>query len=479
MSQRLTALDASFLYMDSRSTPMHVGTVSVFSRPAEGFDHERLVRLIRMRLAYVPRYRQRLKSVPFGLARPVWVDDTEFDVTFHVRRSALPKPGSREQLEELVGRIMSRPLDPTRPLWEMTLVEGLADESFAIVTKTHEALVDGFAALDLATAILDSTADADPGLIDAWAAQREPTGAELLTEALTQLATSPRLAMEAAQSAVTTIASSVGGVLSTVKDAAVAAVSVPRATGHLPLNVEIGEQRRFMTVDLALDDLKAIRKLHGGSVNDAVLAVITGALREWLISRGVPVLSGMTLRAVVPISTKHGDEAAQVSAFLVDLPVGEPKAVMRIEQITYQTSRIKESGNLLGADAILGLAGFAPPTLHALGARLASRLSSRMYNISITNVPGPQQARYAAGAPMTASYPVMPLAPQQALSLGLTSYQGRVFVGLNADRDAIRDLPVIATGLHAAVNELRDGVSRHLRPIRDEAHRRAQQTGSG
>lgn len=469
MSQRLTALDASFLYMDSRATPMHVGTVSVFARPAEGFDHERLVRLIRRRLAYVPRYRQRLKEVPFGVARPVWVDDTDFDVTFHVRRSALPKPGSREQLEELVGRIMSRPLDPTRPLWEMTLVEGLADESFAIVTKTHEALIDGFAALDLSQAILDSSAEAELGAVEAWQPQREPTGAELLTEALTQLATSPRLLAETAQGAVTGVASSVGGVLASVKDAALAAISVPRATSHLPLNVPIGEQRRFMTVDLALDDLKEIRAMHGGSVNDAVLAVVAGALREWLISRGVPVLSGMSLRAVVPISTKQGSDDAQVSAFLVDLPVGEPKAVMRLQQIAYQTARIKDGGQLVGADAILGLAGFAPPTLHALGARLASRLSSRMYNIAITNVPGSQQPRYAAGARMTASYPVMPLSQQQALSLGLTSYDGRVFVGLNADRDAVRDLPIIATALHAAVNELRDGVSRHLRPVRDDA----------
>lgn len=468
MSQRMTALDASFLYMDSRSTPMHVGTVSIFARPKGGFDHERLIGLIRKRLAYVPRYRQRLKAVPFGLARPVWVDDIAFDVSFHVRRSALPKPGSREQLDELVGRIMSRPLDPTRPLWEMTLVEGLADESFAIVTKTHEALVDGFAALDLAQAILDSTPDADPGLADAWAAQREPTGAELLTEALTQLATSPRMAAEALQATVSSVAESVGGVVSAAKDAAVAVFNVPRATSDLPLNVTIGEQRRFMTVDLSLDDLKAIRTQHGGSVNDAVLAVISGALREWLISRGVPVLSGMSLRAVVPISTKQGNDPAQVSAFLIDLPVGEPGAVMRMQQVSYQTARIKESGHLLGADAILGLAGFAPPTLHALGARLASRLSSRMYNIAITNVPGPQQARYAAGARMSASYPVMPLAPQQALSMGLTSYQGKVFVGLNADRDAIRDLPLIATALHTAVNELRNGVSRHLRPVRDD-----------
>ena len=351
----------------------------------------------------------------------------------------------------------------------MTLVEGLADESFAIVTKTHEALVDGFAALDLSQAILDASADADQGAIDAWVAQREPSGAELLTEALTQLATSPRLVVETAQAAVGGIASSVGGVLSSVKDAALAAVSVPRAATDLPLNVPIGEQRRFMTVDLDLADLKEIRALHGGSVNDAVLAVVAGALREWLVSRGVPVLSGMSLRAVVPISTKQGTDDAQVSAFLVDLPVGEPKAVMRLQQISYQTARIKDSGQLLGADAILGLAGFAPPTLHALGARLASRLSSRMYNIAITNVPGSQQPRYAAGARMTASYPVMPLAQQQALSLGLTSYDGRVFVGLNADRDAMRDLPVIATGLRAAVNELRDGVGRHLRPVRDDA----------
>lgn len=473
MPQRMSALDASFLYMETASTPMHVGTVSIFARPEGGFDHEQLVRLIRSRLAYVPRYRKRLKQVPFGIARPVWVDDVDFDVTYHVRRSALPRPGTREQLEELVGRLMGRPLDPMRPLWEMTLVEGLADDAFAIVTKSHEALIDGLAAMDISQAILDTSADAKAGSVDAWLPAREPSSAELLSEAVTQLATSPAIALDAARSTIGGIASgvsgAVGGVASSIasraRDVAIAALGMPRATADLPMNVPIGQQRRFAMVDLPLDELKAVRAKRGGSVNDVVLAVVTGAVREWLLSRGHPLTAGETLRAVVPISTGAAQPgaSAQVSAFLLDLPIGEPRATVRFDRITFQTARLKDSAQLLGADAILGIAGFAPPTLHALGARLASRLSSRVYNLAITNVPGPQEPRFASGARLVASYPVMPLAAYQALSVGLTSYDGTVFVGINADRDAVRDLPVLSGALALSLAELSDG--RHLRPI--------------
>lgn len=471
MAERVSALDASFVYMESPTTPMHVGTVAICQPGPDGLDHERLVRLIRSRLAYVPRYRQRLKHVPLGLARPVWVDDLHFDVTYHVRRSALPKPGSREQLDELVGRLMGRPLDLTRPLWELYLIEGLADGSIAIVAKSHESMIDGFAAMDLLQVILDPEPGGAAATPDVWRPAPEPTGAELVSEALTQTFTSP---VELVQSVVNTAGealASVGGVAGAVRDGVRAMLKMARPPVSCPLNVPIGEHRRFATVDLDLAEVKEIRAKHGGTVNDVVLAIIAGAMREWLQSRAMPPAAGRIMRVVVPISTApqgDGEHAASVSAFLVDLPVGEPDPLMRLRHVTFQTAQWREHAALLGADALVNIAGFGPATMHALGARLASTLSNRLYNLAVTNVPGPQEARFIGGSRLIASYPAVPLAAGQALSIGITSYEGRLFVGLLGDRDAMSDLPMVVECIRSSINELSAGRARtetHLRAV--------------
>ncbi len=481
MPSRMSALDASFLFMEDESTPMHAGGVAIFTPPPEGFDHERLVRLIRQRIPFVPRYRQRVREVPFGLARPVWVDDERFDVTYHVRRSALPRPGSRAQLDELVARLMTRPLDRSRPLWEMYLVEGLDDGSFAIVSKSHQALVDGLSAVDIAQVMLDPTPETAIVAGEVWRPRPEPTDLELLASAFSELATRPASAIEAVRSTISETASGAAQVAQGAIGLLGAAFAMARMPGPSPLNVSIGGQRRFATVDLPLSDLKRVRAEFGGTINDAVLAVVCGALRSWLMTRGASVNHGSVLRALLPISVavpgNSSDDAGgnRVTATLVDLPVGEADPAIRLQQISYQLAQLEEGGQFVGADAIVNIAGFGPPTLHALGARVGSTLSRKVYNLVVTNVPGPQRPLYAAGSKMTAAYPVVPLTKGQALSIGLISYDGGVYFGLYADRDALPDLDVFVSCLREAMDELLARVER-TRPTLRSVHGHAERS---
>lgn len=483
MPTRMSAIDASFLFMETPSTPMHAGGVAVFRPPAGGFDHERLVRLIRQRLPFVPRYRQRVRDVPFGVARPVWVDDERFDVTYHVRRSALPKPGTRAQLNELVARLMSRPLDRSRPLWEMYLVEGLDDGCFAIISKSHQALVDGLSAVDIAQVMLDATEEPADVPADTWRPRPEPTDVELLSHAFTELATRPAAAIDAVTGTAADLGRTAAHMGERVAGMLTAALAVARPSVASPLNVPIGEQRRFATVDLSLVDLKRVRDHLGGTLNDTIIAVIAGALRSWLQARGVPVAQGDVLRAMLPISVAVPSVASghaggnRVSATLVELPVGEPDPAVRLRHISYQLAEQEESSHFVGADAIVNIAGFGPPTLHALGARVGSTMSSRLYNLVITNVPGPQRPLYAAGSRMLAAYPCVPLTANQALSIGLISYDGGVYLGLYADRDALPDLDLLAACLDESRDELLarcDQSARALRVV--DGRRRARGT---
>ena len=466
MPDRLSSLDASFLYLEEATTAMHVGSVMVFHPPDDGFDYDRLVRLVSTRIAYVPRYRQRVRAVPGHLANPVWVDDEDFDVTYHVRRSALPRPGSDEQLEEFVARIQPRPLDRDRPLWEVYLVEGLAHGRFAIVTKSHQALVDGINAVDIAHVILDGDPDREEPVTDTWRPTREPSDIELVTEALVDAVRRPSQILETVRGGVADIRAVGGRVVGALGAvASTVARTAARPAPTTPLNAEIGEARRYCMVGTDLDDYRKVRaRLARGvhsddvTVNDVVLATITGALRSWLLTRGEAVHNATTVRAMVPVSVYDASDLTRlgnrVTACFVDLPVGEPSASMRLHQIAFAMRQQMEGGQAVGAESLAGLAGFAPPTLHSLGARLGSAMSRRLFNVVITNVPGPQQPLYAADARMLSSYPVMPLARGQALSIGLTSYDGGVYYGLNADRDAMPDVDVLGQCIVDSLAEL-------------------------
>ena len=458
MTDRLSALDVSFLYMETPTTAMHVGGVAVFEPPADGFDYERLVQLISQRIGLVPRYRQKVRWVPGHLANPVWVDDPEFDVTYHVRRSALPKPGNDAQLRDLVGRLQSRQLDRNRPLWEIYLVEGLENGRVAIVTKTHHAMVDGVSAVDIGTVILDLEPTPRDVPDDDWSPSREPSSLGLVTGAVTDFLAKPSGALDTARAAVVDIRETAGKVVSVAGGMLASARTIAKQAPSSPLNVPIGEQRRFGMAATSLDDYKRVRKAHGGTVNDVVLATVAGALRTWLLTRGESVTPTSTVRAMVPVSVRSenqkGDLGNRVSSYFVDLPVGEQSAVVRLHQVSYAMKGHKESGAAVGAEALVQLSGFAPPTIHSLAARTASTLTRRLFNLVVTNVPGPQFPLYAAGARMLAMYPVVPLAKNQTVSIGLTSYDGGVYYGLNADRDALSDVDVLASCIEESLAEL-------------------------
>ncbi|WP_336080841.1 WS/DGAT/MGAT family O-acyltransferase [Nocardia sp. SSK8] len=464
MITRLTPQDASFYRLESSSNPIHIGSLAILRNTAPGvdgpvLDYERLIDLVESRLPLVPRYRRKVREIPLAMGRPVWVEDSRFDISYHIRRSALPGPGSDEQLYDLVARLASRPLDQGRPLWEMYLIEGLSDGRAAVFTKSHSALVDGDTALEIGHVILDNSPLPRVLADDAWRAPREPTDVELLAGALSQLAAQPREAYGVVRDA----GSSAFGVVRGTRMAMQAAANAVRAaTSGAPdslLNTRTSRSRRFDVVRTDLEDYRTIRRHFDCSINDTVLAVVTGALRNWLLSRNEALVESTNLRAVVPMSVYvDGDNqltpASEVSSFLIDLPVGEPNPTMRLSHISHATDAAGRARKRVRARTLVHLAGFAPASLHAMSVRAASTFADNTFNLVITNAPGPQTAMYIGGARMLEMYPVSPLLRNQTLNFGLTSYDGQVFYGLNADRDAMADIDVLAASVHESMEEL-------------------------
>jgi diacylglycerol O-acyltransferase len=453
----------AFLANESASAPMHNATLEIFAPSADGFDYDKLLAMIADRIAFVPRYRQRIRTVPGRVANPIWVDDHDFDLTFHVRRSALPRPGSMEQLRELVARIMSRRLDRNRPLWEVYLVEGLEDGRFAILSKSHLILVDGISTVDLGQVLLDVGPQPRDTVQDPWRPGREPSQPALFAEAVSENARHPERVVEAVRGNVEALWRSVG----TAGRAALTAGSVltgRRPTPESPIHAELSEQRRFVTLRTNLEDYRRVRRVHGGTVNDVILATVTGGLRAWLMTRGESVHGSRSLKAMVPMSVFDSDLeptslGSQVTGHLVTLPVGESSPVVRLHQVSYAFKAHKETGLAVGADRLADVAGFAPTTFHALGSRVAAAEQRRGFDLVVTNVPGPQFPLYAAGAQMVESYPVQPLLPGHAVAVGVTSYDGCVYLGITADRDAVPDVDVLGQCLEEALSELVDSSS--------------------
>lgn len=456
MVQRMSSLDASFLYLEHAETPMHVGSVLVFEAP--GFSYEELLDHVASRIELVPRYRQRVREIPLRMYRPVWVDDDDFDLTAHVRRTSIARPGTREQLDELAARLFSRPLDRARPLWEMYLIEGLEGDRVALVTKTHQAMIDGLATVDIDQVLLDREPAPMSQPTVQWTPRSEPGDLELMLSAVNDTLTDRALALDTARKAIGDVSHLAGAVLSGAWNLATAAAHIARPIDSSPLNVPITQARSLATADLRLERLKRIRRVFGVSLNDVALAVIAGGLRSWLLSRGKGVTGAYELRALVPMSTRRDDPETQnnVSAFLVGIPVGEPDPVVRLRRISYELAQLKDVGQLLGADAMISIAGFGPPTLHALGARIGARLTKRVYNLVITNAPGPQRPLYLGTTRLLASYPFVPLTDHQALGVGVTSYDGGVHLGLTAATAALPDLAELMSCLADALDELQD-----------------------
>ena len=466
MVNRLTTQDAAFYFLEAGSTPMHVGSLGIFRQPGTGIDHNELLRLVEERLSLVPRYRQKVREVVLGLARPVWVDDRDFDITYHVRRSALPKPGSAEQLNDLIARLISRPLDNTRPLWEMYLVEGLADDRFAIFTKSHSALVDGDTALEISQVLFDPQEKRLPGAEELWMPAPPPSDLNLLIGALADLVTSPGEGVARARAALGDVTTSMTEAVSAVGKVAAVVRTAAQVAPNSPLNAPISRSRRLSVAKTPLNDYRRIRAKYGCEINDVILTVVTGALRNWLLSRGEPVTEASVVRAMVPMSVyidgpdspdvEDPQAPGHVSSFLIDLPVGEPNAVVRLSHVAHATEAFARQGRRVTAQTMVKMSGFAPATLHAMSARAASSLSQRMFNLMITNAPGPQFPLYIGGARMEEMYPVSPLLKNQTLSIALTSYDGNVYYGLNADRDAMSDVDVVRSLLFESLEELTD-----------------------
>ncbi|QUR66640.1 WS/DGAT/MGAT family O-acyltransferase [Mycobacterium spongiae] len=464
MVTRLSTADASFYRLENTATPMYVGSLSILRNPRAGLSYETLLATVEQRLPQIPRYRQKVREVKLGLARPVWIDDRDFDITYHVRRSALPSPGSDEQLHELIARLAARPLDKSRPLWEMYLVEGLAKNRIAIYTKSHQALINGMAALEIGHVIADRTRRPPPFPEDIWIPERDPGTTRLVLGAVADWVMGPGTQAQAVGSAIAGLATSSVQLAEAGRRVLDVARTVARGTApSSPLNATVSRNRRFTVARGRLEDYRAVRARYDCDINDVVLAVVTGALGDWLMSRGVAVSSTATVRAMAPLpvyaedqlaSAGPGQAISQVTPFLVDLPVGEGNAVVRLSQIAHATESNPTAASLVDARTIVTLSGFAPPTLHAMGIRVATSFSARLFNLLITNAPGAQSQMYIAGTKLLETYSVPPLLHNQALAISVTSYNGMLYYGINADRDAMSDVDLLPSLLSQSLDEL-------------------------
>lgn len=469
MVTRLSASETSFYRLENSATPMYVGSLSVLRRPRTGLSYETLLSTVEQRLPQIPRYRQKVREVTMGLARPVWIDDRDFDITYHVRRSALPSPGSDEQLHDLIGRLAARPLDKSRPLWEMYLVEGLAKNRVALYTKTHQALIDGTAP-EIGQVIADRTRRPPTFPEDIWVPGRDPGNTRLLMGAIADWVSRPGAQWQTVRSGIGELAGDAEVLLDVGRRVLEVARTIARGTApSSPLNTRVSRQRRFTVARGSLEDYRKVHARYDCNVNDVVLAVIAGALRNWLLSRGEGVTSTETVRVMAPMAVYPDDDfglsslahvVSRVAPFLLDLPVGEPNAVVRLSQIAHATEAHPTPTRLVDARTIVTLSGFAPPTLHAMGVRVAAgfpRSSRRAFNLLITNAPGAQSQMYIAGTKLLESYAVPPLMHHQAMAIGVTSYNGMLYFGINADREAMSDVDMLPDLLNQALEELLDG----------------------
>jgi diacylglycerol O-acyltransferase / wax synthase len=452
---RLTAVDASFLAQEGRDAHMHIGAVTIFEGPPPAFRE--FANHVRGRLHCVPRYRQKLAVPPLETGRPLWVDDPNFNLEYHVRHTALPEPGSESQLRALAARIHSQQLDRNKPLWELWLVQGLEDGRFALISKTHHALVDGVAGVDLATVLLDlgPVPQELPHEGEPWVPQPEPSAASLAARGLRGLARTPFSLAGRALDAATRPTTSLNATREAVEGLGAVTWAILNPAPDTPLNVSIGPHRRLCFVRSELSDFRLVKNTFGGTVNDVVLSVVAGGLRRWLQSRGVST-EELELRALVPVSIRsrdeHGALGNRIVAMRGPLPVYVEDPVARLHVVRQAMNGLKESKQALGAEVIAGLQGFAPPTILAQASRI--NFSTRLFNLLVTNIPGPQFPLYILGREMLDLFPVAFLPRDHALAVAIMSYNGGIDFGLLGDYDAMRDLDAFGAMLEESRDEL-------------------------
>jgi diacylglycerol O-acyltransferase / wax synthase len=456
---RLSAIDVSFLTNESSTSHMHVGGIAIFEGPPPAYDD--LLEHVRSRLHLVPRFRQKLAFPPAQAGRPFWIDDPSFNLSYHVRHSALPAPGSEEQLRRMAGRVFSQQLDRSKPLWELWLVQGLTRKRFALLTKTHHALVDGVSGVDIATVLFDLQPVPRPAKTDeSWMPGPEPSSATMVARGVEELLTMPVRAAKRLEHAVESPRSALGRLSEGLEGVGELGWAFANPAPEVPLNVELGSHRRFEWVRCDLTQFKRIKDALGGTVNDVVLAVVAGALRRWLQGRGIRT-EGLELRAQIPVSTRGEDEHDQlgnrITALRAPIPVYIDDPVARLQTVSAAMDGVKQSKQAVGAEVISRFNDFAPPTLLAQAARI--NFSTRLFNLAITNVPGPQVPLYVLGRELEDVFPVGFLPPNQALFVAIMSYNGGVNFGLLADYDAMEDVAVIGEGIEEAVAELLEAAS--------------------
>jgi len=451
---RLTALDTTFLHLEDGTAHMHVASVLIFEGRAPG--HDEVLEHIVGRLHLVPRYRQRLAAVPLGQGRPVWADDPHFNPSYHVRHTALPAPGDDAALKRLAGRLFAQQLDRSKPLWELWLVDGVGGDHFAMISKTHHALVDGVSGVDIGTVLFDASPEPVPTPAQPpWEPRPAPSDAQLLIDAIRERTTVPAEILRGVRATVRAPRQVLAGARDRLVGIGAMAWAGVNPAPPSPLNVPIGPHRRYTWVDGDLARFKAIKTALGGTVNDVVLAVVSLALGRYLRAEGHET-EGLELKAMVPVSVRaeaeHGALGNRVATMWAPLPVGVENPRTCFEQIHEAMDGLKESGQAVGAQAITELAGFAPTTIMSQAARLQAR--QRFFNLVVTNVPGPQFPLYLLGRRLQALYPVAPLAANQALAIAIMSYDGALGFGLLADYDAMPKLEALALALEESIDEL-------------------------
>jgi diacylglycerol O-acyltransferase len=462
--ERLSVLDYSFLAFEGPNSYMHIAAAAVFeAAPVAttdgGIDIERIRQYINSRLPSIPRYRQRLAFIPVE-NHPVWVDDDHFDLAYHVRHTSLPRPGSDPQLRELCARILERPLNHAKPLWEIWVIEGLAGGRFALVMKVHHCMVDGLGGVELLAALLQPTADTPTTNSIAWEPRPAPSGAELLRD---EVARRMKMSVELARrlrgsGGREPDAASWGRSLQAAWELVREGLRRPVSS---PLNQPIGPHRRFHWVTCDLDAIKEVKNQMGGTVNDVVLTVVSGAVRAFFERRGF-AMDVMDFRVAVPVNIRADAErhftGNRVSAWLVSLPIQERRPTRRLLAVQQMSRHLKETNHAIGGRILTQAAEWTSTNVLTLGALLSSRVQP--FNLIVTNVPGPQFPLYLLGARMEAIYPQVPLFENQALGIALFSYNGKLFWGFNGDWDALPDLEVFVKDSEASFRALRRAAQR-------------------
>ncbi|HXM72944.1 MAG TPA: wax ester/triacylglycerol synthase family O-acyltransferase [Candidatus Dormibacteraeota bacterium] len=468
---RMSPQDSMFISVEDERNPMHIGTVSVFEGPAPSYGD--LVRTVASHLSDLPRYRQRVRFVPMGLGRPVWVDDPHFQILYHVRHTATPPPGSADELRNLAGRVFAQNLDRSKPLWELWMVEGLANGNWALISKVHHCMVDGVSATDLLTVLLDRKPQSPPRRATKWHASGEPSDLHLLADAVVDAVADPVHRIRGVPAVARALYASGLGVHN-VTDLGnfIGSLGSWTQPAVSSLNGPIGPHRRWSWANGTLEQVKEIRSALGGTVNDVVLAAITRGFRDLLRHRGENV-AGKVVRALVPVSVRLESEKGlynnRISAMFPGLPVGIESPVARLHAIRTQMDGFKRSGQAVAGDVLTQLSGFAPPMLLAVSFRLALHAQQHLVQTVTTNVPGPQFPLYAAGRQMLFAYPYVPIAGSVRIGIAIFSYCGGLNFGVTGDYDSVHDIEVLTRGIESGIAELLV-VARRASPVIGMTH---------